>query len=59
MQTAIKKFIPCCPKNSVLPFYLEDIKSINFRKEMLYKNNKELELNNEKEEVDIVDDMFD
>ena len=40
-------------------FYLEDIKSISFRKEILYKNNKELELNNEKEEVDIVDDMFD
>ena len=40
-------------------FYLEDIKSISFRKEILYKTNKDLELNNEKEEVDIVDDMFD
>jgi len=40
-------------------FYLEDIKSISFRKEILYKNTKELELNNEKDEVDIVDDMFD
>jgi len=40
-------------------FHLEDIKSISFRKEILYKNTKELELNNEKDEVDIVDDMFD
>lgn len=40
-------------------FHLEDIKSISFRKQILYENNKELELNNEKEEPDIVDDMFD
>lgn len=40
-------------------FHLEDIKSISFRKQMLHENNKELELNNEKEELDIVDDMFD
>ncbi len=40
-------------------FYLEDIKSIGFRKEILYENTKELEVNNKKEEVDIVDDMFD
>ena len=39
-------------------FHLEDIKSISFRKQILYENNKELELNNEKEEQDIVDDMF-
>ena len=40
-------------------FHLEDIKSISFRKQILYENNKELELNNEKEEPDTVDDMFD
>ena len=40
-------------------FHLEDIKSISFRKQILYENNKELELNNEKEELDIIDDMFD
>lgn len=40
-------------------FYLEDIKSISFRKQILYENKKEIELNNEKEEPDIVDDMFD
>lgn len=39
-------------------FHLEDIKSISFRKQILYENNKDLELNNEKEEPDIVDDMF-
>lgn len=39
-------------------FHLEDIKSISFRKQILYENKKELELNNEKEEPDIVDDMF-
>lgn len=40
-------------------FNLEDIKSISFRKQILYENNKNLELNNEKEEPDIVEDMFD
>lgn len=40
-------------------FYLKDIKSISFRKQILYENNKKLELNNKKEEPDIVDDMFD
>lgn len=40
-------------------FHLEDINSISFRKQILYKNTKEKELNNEKEELDIVDDMFD
>lgn len=40
-------------------FYLEDIKSISFRKQILYESTKEKELNNEKEEPDIVDDMFD
>ena len=40
-------------------FYLEDIKSISFRKQILYENTKEIELNNDKEEPDIVDDMFD
>ena len=40
-------------------FHLEDIKSISFRKQILYENNKELELNNEKEEPDTVDEMFD
>lgn len=40
-------------------FALEDIKSISFRKQILYEDKKELELNNEKEEVDIVEDMFD
>ena len=39
-------------------FHLEDIKSISFRKQILFENKKELELNNEKEEQDIVDDMF-
>ena len=38
-------------------FHLEDIKSISFRKQILYENTKEL--NNKKEEPDIVDDMFD
>lgn len=40
-------------------FHLEDIKSISFRKQILYENTKKLELNNEKNELDIVDDMFD
>ena len=40
-------------------FALEDIKSISFRKQILYEDKKELELNNEKKEIDIVDDMFD
>lgn len=40
-------------------FHLEDIKSISFRKQILYESTKEKELNNEKEEPDIVDDMFD
>lgn len=40
-------------------FVLEDIKSISFRKQILYEDKKELELNNEKEEPDIVEDMFD
>ena len=39
-------------------FYLKDIKSISFRRQILYENSKNLELNNEKK-VDIVDDMFD
>lgn len=39
-------------------FALEDIKSISFRKQILYEDKKELELNNEKKEIDIVDDMF-
>ena len=39
-------------------FHLEDIKSISFRKQILYENNKDLELNNDKNELDIVEDMF-
>ena len=39
-------------------FHLEDIKSISFRKQILFESKKELVLNNEKEEQDIVDDMF-
>lgn len=39
-------------------FHLEDIKSISFRKQILFESKKELELNNEKEEQDIIDDMF-
>lgn len=40
-------------------FHLEDIKSISFRKQILFENKKEIELNNEKKELDIVDEMFD
>ena len=40
-------------------FDIEDIKSISFRKQIIYEDEKELELNNKKEELDIVDDMFD
>ena len=39
-------------------FNIEDIKSISFRKQIIYEDKKELELNNKKEEPDIVDDMF-
>ena len=39
-------------------FHLEDIKSISFRKQILFESKKDFELNNEKEEQDIVDDMF-
>lgn len=39
-------------------FDIEDIKSISFRKQIIYEDKKELELNNKKEEPDIVDDMF-
>lgn len=39
-------------------FQLEDIKSIRFRKQILYENKKEIELNNEKYELDIIDEMF-
>lgn len=39
-------------------FHLEDIKSISFRKQILYKNTKELEIDNKKDEPDIVDNMF-
>ena len=40
-------------------FDIKDIKSITFRKQIIYEEKKELELNNKKEEPDIVDDMFD
>ena len=40
-------------------FNIEDIKSISFRKQILFENKKEIELNNEQEELDLVDEMFD
>lgn len=46
-------------KNFYRDFALEDIKSISFRKQILYEDKNKIELNNSKEEHDIVDDMFD
>ena len=52
--------IHCSSADQSTPdFDIKDIKSITFRKQIIYEEKKELELNNKKEEPDIVDDMFD
>ena len=40
-------------------FDIKDIKSISYRKQIIYEDKKELEIDNKKEEPDIVDDMLD